>query len=227
MKGTLFGVSVGSGDPELITVKAIKTIERCSVIACPQTEGGQSVALNIAKRAMDLGGKRILPLAFLMSKDKAAVQQNHLLQAQRINEFLAIGNDVAMLTLGDISVYSTFSYVAKIVEQSGFEVKRIAGVTGFCACAAAVGEELCEWGEALHIVSARGDIKAALSLSGTKVFMKAGAGLKALCAEIAESNLSQKTVIVENCGMENERIILGGEALPDDVGYFATVIVKG
>ena len=75
--GTFYGVSVGPGDPELMTLKAVRCLERCPVIAAPQTSGGQMLALDIAKGAVDLSGKTILPLHFAMSRDPAVLRASH------------------------------------------------------------------------------------------------------------------------------------------------------
>lgn len=68
--GVLYGVSVGPGDPELMTLKAVRCLEKCPVIAAPQTAGGRMLALDIARGAVGLDGKTILPLRFAMSRDR-------------------------------------------------------------------------------------------------------------------------------------------------------------
>ncbi len=110
-QGIFYGVGVGPGDPELLTVKALRTIERCPVIAAPETRGEKTLALDIARQAVNLEGKTILPLQFLMTRDKQALDQSHRQQAQKIIAYLEQGVDVAMLNLGDVSIYSTFSYI--------------------------------------------------------------------------------------------------------------------
>ena len=81
--GTFYGVGVGPGDPELLTVKAIRTLEACPVLAAPQTASGEMTALNIAKQAANLEGKTLLPLHFTMSRDQAKQHQAHVRPPRR------------------------------------------------------------------------------------------------------------------------------------------------
>lgn len=109
--GTFYALSVGPGDPELMTVKACRCLERCPVIAAPQTKSGQMLALDIARGAVSLDGKEILPLRFTMSRDASVRQESYRAAARQIEEKLAAGLDVAMVNLGDVSVYATAFYI--------------------------------------------------------------------------------------------------------------------
>ena len=109
--GTFYGVSVGPGDPELMTLQAVRRLENCPVIAAPQTPKGGMLALDIAKGAVDLSDKTILPLRFAMSLDPAVQKAAHIEAARAVKEYLDAGQDVAMLNLGDVSVYATFGYL--------------------------------------------------------------------------------------------------------------------
>ena len=96
-KGVFYGVGVGPGDPELLTLKALRTLERCPVIAAPRTKSGETLALDIVRRAMPLEGKTILPLEFTMSRDPAVLRASRLRAAEAIAAHLAAGLDTAML----------------------------------------------------------------------------------------------------------------------------------
>ena len=74
-KGIFYGVGVGPGDPELLTLKAVRLLERCPVIAAPRTKGGGMLALEIASGAADLGGKTVIPLDFSMERDREKLEQ--------------------------------------------------------------------------------------------------------------------------------------------------------
>ena len=117
--GTFYGVSVGPGDPELMTLQAVRRLENCPVIAAPQTPKGGMLALDIAKGAVNLSGKTILPLRFAMSLDPAVQKVAHIEAARAVKEYLDAGQDVAMLNLGDVSVYATFGYLQEILEAEG------------------------------------------------------------------------------------------------------------
>ena len=98
--GTFYGVSVGPGDPELMTLQAVRRLENCPVIAAPQTPKGGMLALDIAKGAVELSGKTILPLRCAMSLDPAVQKAAHIEAARAVKEYLDAGQDVAMLNLG-------------------------------------------------------------------------------------------------------------------------------
>ena len=140
--GVLYGVSVGPGDPELMTLKAVRCLEKCPVIAAPQTAGGRMLALDIARGAVGLDGKTILPLRFAMSRDPEVLRASHEEAARAVKEYLDAGQDVAMLNLGDVSVYATFGYLQEILEAEGYKTVRIPGVPSFCAAAARLGQPL-------------------------------------------------------------------------------------
>ena len=122
MTGTFYGVSVGPGDPELLTLQAVRLLRQCPVLAAPQTASGQMLALDIARRALgsELDGKTILPLQFAMSRDAAVLRASHETAASAVRPFLDAGQDVAMLNLGDVSIYATFGYLQEILQAQGY-----------------------------------------------------------------------------------------------------------
>lgn len=226
MKGTLYGVSVGPGDPELMTLQAVRLLKHCPVIAVPQTAGGGTVALDIASQTVDLSGKEMILLPFLMVRDRQKLHESHRRLAGLLRIPLDLGRDVAMLSLGDASVYSSFSYMAELLGTEGYPIAVSAGVTSFCASAAALGVSLTRMNQPVHIIPAGTDDGQALELSGTKVLMKAGKALPQLISRLKERNQLDKAMLVQNCGLPDEKIL---KTIPADFeapGYFTTVIVK-
>ena len=122
MTGTFYGVSVGPGNPELLTLQAVRLLRQCPVLAAPQTASGQMLALDIARRALgsELDCKTILPLQFAMSRDDAVLRASHETAASAVRPFLDSGQDVAMLNLGDVSIYATFGYLQEILQAQGY-----------------------------------------------------------------------------------------------------------
>ncbi len=223
--GTLYGVSVGSGDPELMTVKAVRILESCGVIAVPRTHGENSLALSIAEHAADLSGKRKVYLDFPMCRDREALDRNYDEIAEILCGLLK-SDDVAVPTLGDISVYSTFSRIAQRVEERGFKAEICAGVTSFSAAAAVLGKPLCLGSEPLHILPyGCEDFEKLLDLRGTKVIMKTGSKSGELIALLRKKGLALRTSVIENCGLDNERIFGSLDEDTDDTGYFTLFIV--
>ena len=227
MNGILYGVSVGPGDPELLTVKAVRAINACPVIATPQTAGEKTLALDIAAGAADLSGKEILALPFLMTRDHEKLRQNHRQNAGAIAAHLAAGRDVAMLNLGDVSVYSSFSYLMELLKADGFEVRMIPGVPSFCAVAAALHVSLTTMHKPVHIFPASsGPTNEALQLPGTKILMKTGKSMPEVRAAIEQAGLSGSAMLVQNCGLPNEQICHTIADASDDISYFTTIIIK-
>ena len=226
-KGICYGVGVGPGDPELITLKAVRVLTRCPVIAAPQTKSGEMLALDIVRGAVDLAGKTILPLTFTMSQDKAVLQASHEAAADAVQAHLDRGEDVAMPNLGDVSIYATWGYVMEVLNRRGYETVMIPGVPSFCAAAARLNATLVSWGSPLHIIPVgKGPVAPLVEQPGGKVLMKAGRGLSEIAQALGRTGQLDRAALVEDCGLPTERVWTDWDRLPQDVGYFATVIVK-
>lgn len=223
VSGILFGVSVGAGDPELMTLGAVRTIERCRVIAVPRTKGDSSLALSIAEQAADMSGKEILCFDFPMTRDRNEWKQSHIKAADIICERLADNEDTAMLCLGDISVYSTFSYIADIAEQRGYECVWKAGVTSFCAAASACGIPLVSGNEPLIVIPAAAEnFEELMAQSGTKVIMKP----RVITDRLRSALSGRSFYAVSDCGLPDERIYTDIDDVPEKGSYFTVFIVK-
>ena len=226
-KGTLYGVSIGPGDPELITVKAMNIISKCKYIATPHTGTGDSLALSIVSQATDLSQKEILLLEFPMTKDKDILAESHKNAAESIAKVLDEGEDVAMLNLGDVTIFSTFAYTMDQLLEKDYDVEVIPGVTSFCASASKLRIGLTTMNDPLHIIPATGiDLKEALQMPGSKVLMKIGRSMPKLIETLKELNLEDNVYAVENCGLENEKIYNSLDEFDENMGYFTIVVVK-
>ena len=238
-RGSFYGIGVGPGDPELITVKALKIIKSCPVIDAPRTGNGDMVALDIVWRTGILSesaeiaeefDKKILAMDFTMDKDPAKRKENYRKNAEAAARYLDNGQDVAMVTLGDVSLYSTVHYIADELISRGYEIIMVPGVPSFSAAAASLAIPLAEMDAPVHIIpSVRNNSDDYLDLPGTKVLMKAGRHLHRTLDELDRRGLLDVTSLAVNCGMDDEILIkkLGDdEPLPDKTGYFTTVIVR-
>ena len=220
---TLFGVSVGAGDPGNMTLNALAAIDRCRVIAVPET-GGRSAALGIAEGAADLSGKEIIRLALPMTRDPAALSEAHRAAAERLCRVLE-KEDAAMVCLGDVSLYSTFSYIAALVRERGHAVRYIPGVCSPCAAADAVGVPLASGSEPLMILPYGAENFAELmDIPCRKVIIKCGSHGAELKRMLRENGTLDRAYAVENCGMAGEKIFRG-EDIPDETGYFTVCIL--
>lgn len=226
MKGILYGVGVGPGDPELMTAKAIRLLRECDAVAAPKSADGRQTALDIASPYIGQD-KTILLFDMPMTHDRQARNASHDAAADALCALLDEGKTVVFLTLGDPTIYSTYWYVHKRVAARGYAAELVPGVPSFCAAAAAMGRALCEDGEMLHIIPAsHGREREGLALPGSKVLMKAGRGVLRVRDELRESGQLEQAALVERCGMEGERVICDLDELDEPSGYFSIILVK-
>ena len=223
-QGVFYAVSVGPGDPELLTRQACRVLEVCNVIAAPRTKAGRMLALDIAGGAVDMRGKTILPLDFTMAHDAAVREESYRTAAGAIEAELTTGRDVAMVNLGDVSVYATAYYILERVRSDGFEVVMCPGVTSFCAVAARLGRSLTRMEEPLHILPGSMDMDSALTLEGTKVLMKSGRAIREAAAALERHGLLANAGMVADCGLETEQVYTDLRQLPEEISYFATIV---
>ena len=228
MSGVLYGVGIGPGDPELITIKAVRVIGQCPVIAVPKSGVGERMALNIAMQAVpSLADKPVVELDMPMTRDAALLRLSHIKAADTIIDFLKTGQDVAFLTLGDPSVYSTYLYVHNIVRGKGYKTEIVPGVPSFCAVSARLGDGLVETSQPLHILpGSYGDLGDNLQLDGTKVLMKCGKSFAQVRQKISEIGPDYNVKMIENCGLETERIYESLADADDQSGYFSVIVIK-
>lgn len=225
--GTFYGVGVGPGDPELLTRKAIRLLRSCPVLAAPRTASGEMLALDIARQAVDLTGKTILPLDFTMERDRPIRRSAHETAAAQLEPYLHAGQDVALLNLGDVSIYATFGYLQSILQDRGYPTVMIPGIPSFCAVAARLNSGLTEMNQPLHIVPAgSGSLDGTLALPGTKILMKSGSHLSQVVETLRRTGQLHKAAMVQNCGLPGEQVYVTLEDLPKTTGYFATIVVK-
>ena len=222
MRGSLFCIGTGPGDPELLTLKAARLIRESDLIAVPDTD---SVALKIASGAVpEIAGKQVLTLSMPMVRDRKALDAAHRKAASELELALDQGKNIVYLTLGDPSVYCSFTYLARLLKSDGYPFQYVSGVTSFSAAAARLGIPLSEGNESLHILPASCQPETADELRGTCVIMKSGQKLGAVKASLLKSG--RKIQGVTNCGMEDERVYRSAEEIPDNAGYFTLLITK-
>jgi precorrin-2/cobalt-factor-2 C20-methyltransferase len=223
--GTLTGVGVGPGDPELMTLKAVRILQEADVVFVPDPAKSEKTAFQIAQQY--LTGKTLRFVTTPMLRDRTLVEQAYTDCAQEICQLLDEGKQVAYITLGDPAIYSTYFYIHEKVAALGYPTQIVPGVPSFCAAAARLNISLCQGKEQLLIVPASHGNDDALSVQANKVFMKSGKSVLALQEALRKRGELEGASLVENCGLPGERILSHFGDLTEPSGYFSLVISKG
>lgn len=239
MKGRFYVIGVGPGDPELMTLKAIRLLERCPVWLAPKaSKEGKSTALTIVERLVPARGKEILTQYFPMKKVRmgrtpaADVEAAWQEAAGAVLKALAAGRDVAFPTLGDPAIYSTGFYVCDTLFRLDprVRVEIVAGVSAIGASAAAAGTPLCQGDDRMVVVPAtfeNGELAEVLEKFDTVVLMKVHRVMDRIVPLLAELNLLDRAVLVERTSQEGQRIRRNlQEIVNEEHHYFSTIIVR-
>ncbi|OUN07328.1 precorrin-2 C(20)-methyltransferase [Flavonifractor sp. An92] len=220
-RGILYGVGVGPGDPELLTLKAARILREADVIAMPDKGSGEGTAEAIA--GAYLAGKERLSCPTPMTRDRKVLEECYAKSADALCALLDAGKTVAFITLGDPTVYSTYIYIHRLVVERGYEAELIPGVPSFCAAAARLGVSLCQGEEKLLIVPASHNVEGWVDLPTNQIYMKAGRKLGELQALLARHGRLEDAMAVSNCGMANEEVWPHFRDMAGDEGYFTVV----
>ena len=227
-KGKLIGIGVGPGDTELLTLKAAKVLKTVPVVFSPtSSKEKESIALSIVKPILEerKDYKRLMLVEpiFPMIEDKEELEKIWTSASEMIAQYLDSGRDVAFITLGDPSIFSTYSYVQrKLIDR--YEIETIPGITSFTACGAARNKALIEQNKVLTIVPKIDDrLEQILEYSDSIVLMKASRNTSELESVIEEKNRPKEIYSVQNCTRENEKII---EGFSNEKPYLTTTIIQ-
>jgi precorrin-2/cobalt-factor-2 C20-methyltransferase len=229
--GVLYGVGVGPGDPELITVKAIRILERVGkIFAASSTKNDYSLAQQIVQS--NLNNVEFEHMAFPMTRDETILRDSWERNAAKVLEVLKSGQDAAFVTLGDPLTYSTFSYVLRTVKEAAPETRivTVPGITSYQAAAALANTPLAEGQESLHVISGveGGDkLRTIIEASENIVMLKTYRNFEDIYAALDELNLLESAVYIGRCGLD-------GQILVDDIRtikgkntpYLSLVIIK-
>ena len=228
--GTFYGIGVGPGDPELLTVKAINAIKNADVIVAPKTEKKEgSVALSIARSHIK-STTEIIYQVFPMVKDFSDSPSVFDENKAEIVSYLRRGLNVAFLTIGDPMFYSTYIYVFRLLKAEGMNVVTIPGVPAFLAIASQLGRPLAFGNEIISIIPAtapRGAIEAALSSCDAAVLMKVYKNFDEIIDALEGNGKLEEAILVSRCGLEDEKIIEDLAAHRGErLNYLSTIITK-
>lgn len=231
--GRLYGIGVGPGDPELLTLKALRIIQKVPVICVPLSDtSDESYVFNIVKDFLPSEQRQeILEFAF-PSDDAAEAAEVWEAAAEAIVKRLAQGCDVAFITEGDPVVYSSFSYVLDRVHQRQPEtpVEIIPGVSSVMAAAARAGISLVTEGQRLAILPAVygiDDLRHAITHYDTIVLMEANRSLLRALANLENLGLLGKAIYVRRATTPEEQVVRDIQQLSEeDLDYFSLLIIS-
>lgn len=235
--GTLYGVGVGPGDPELLTLRAHRILGSVAAVFGPKSkQEGESIAVSIARPS--IGEKAVIhEMLFPMTSDEKVLLPFWKKAASQVLVHLRKGEDVAFVTLGDPSIYSTFCYLVRAVhaEEADVTVEYVPGVTSFSAAAARLGRGLVEGQQPLAIIpsttsweSLPKEVRETFSL----VLMKAGRGLIDIQENLRAGNRLAGAALASRVGLSGEKLIddisLGGfDPSKKDGEYLTLLLVPG
>lgn len=228
--GCLYGVGVGPGDPELLTLKAARVIADAPVVFAPQADGSaDSLALSVARRHIDESRQRIIYASFVMGGASDGVWTD---AAERIARHLLDGDDVAFLTQGDPLLYGSFMYVMQKVQAAHphIPIEVVPGVTSITAAAAAAKLPLVSHGERLAVLPALygiDDLRAVLAAYDTVVLMKVNRRALTAVAALENEGALSRRAFVRRATTPRELIAFSlRELSPQDVDYFSMLILS-
>jgi precorrin-2/cobalt-factor-2 C20-methyltransferase len=227
MSGTLYGLGVGPGDPGLITLKALRVLERVPVIAYPAPETGDSLARTIAAPHIPEGRDEIV-IRTPMVPGKFPAHDVYDRYAEEISGHLAAGRDVAVLCEGDPFLYGSFMYLfSRLADDHAMQV--VPGVSSLGACAAAAGVPLVSRNQVLTVVPGPLDeveLEARIKASPAVAIMKVGRHLDKIRRVLGRLNLMNNAHYVERATMDEQRVMPLAELNGKGAPYFSMVLVR-
>ncbi|MDJ0993619.1 MAG: precorrin-2 C(20)-methyltransferase [Dinoroseobacter sp.] len=225
MSGTLYGVGLGPGDPELMTLKADRLIRSAQVVAYPALVQGDSFARAIAAATIPETAREIR-IEVPMTPARAPAQIAYDAAAADIAETLEAGQDVVCLCEGDPFFYGSFMYLhARLADR--FDVQVVPGVTSMTACAARAARPLVARNEVLTVIPGplpEDELATRLAEADTAVIMKVGRHLAKIRTVIDKAGLSETARYLERATLPAERALPLAEA-PDPAPYFSMILV--
>ncbi|HCL4437704.1 TPA: cobalt-factor II C(20)-methyltransferase [Clostridium botulinum] len=217
--GTLYGIGVGPGNEELLTIKAVKILERCDVVIAPTArEQGESIALNTAKNFINSKAEIYLKY-FPMKKEKEAeIYENYRFMEKLLSE----GKNVVFLTIGDPFVYSTYIYLLEYMKNHNLNIETVPGITSFCAAASLAEQTLVIGHEPLLILP--GNRLDSIKDEKYLVIMKYYKNVEQVLDKLEEKGF--KYVCVKRAYREGQEILRTREEILNSKDYMSIIIAN-
>ena len=226
MNGVLYGVGVGPGDPELITLKSLRLIKSTEVIAYPKLKGSKSFARNIIEEFIDLP-KVEIAIEIPMTVNRLPAQRAYNAAAQEISTHLNMGNNVVFLCEGDPFFYGSFMYLHSRLYKK-YLVEIIPGVSSMTACAAMAKKPLAARNEVLTVLPgplSKKELERRLADNNSSAIMKVGRHIKKIKSVIDRLGLINSSLYIERASLKEQKVLKLIDA-PEVAPYFSMVLVN-
>ena len=230
--GTLYGLGVGPGDPELITVKAFRKLQECPVIAYPKKlKGSKSYAHRIVEMYIQPSEKEMLGLVFPMTKDEETLRIEWAKSVETIYTYLAKGQDVAFVTEGDPMLFSTFIHLMKLMKETHADVpiETVAGISSFNGSANRLGIPLADGDDHVAMIPATEnmeDMRRVLETHDAVVFIKVAKVLNEMLDLLEEMDLLYGVHVVTKVTSDEEVIWNVDELRGVELNYLSCMVVR-
>lgn len=225
MNGTLYGVGLGPGDPELMTLRAARLIEAADVIAYPTLAGGDSFARAIAADLIREDADEIV-MDVPMTVERGPAQAAYDRGAAQIAERLEAGQNVVVLCEGDPFFYGSFMYIfARLADR--FDTQIVPGVTSITACAARAGRPLVARNERLTVLPGplpEDELRARIEGADSVAIMKVGRHLPKIRSVIEALGLADRATYIERASLPEEVVVPLSQA-PQKAPYFSMILL--
>ena len=226
MSGTLYGIGVGPGDPELLTLKAYRLLRAVPVLAYPAPERGPSLARAIAAPHLN-GARTEIAIRMPMVSARFPAREVYDRAAEELGGHLEAGRDVAVLCEGDPFFYGSFMFLfGRMAER--FCVDVVPGVSSLTACAAVLGAPLAARNDVLAVVPAplpESELRDRLSRIDAAAIIKLGRHFGKVRTLLTELGFADRARYIEHATMETQKVLPLEDVDPDKVPYFSTVLV--
>ena len=226
MNGVLYGVGVGPGDPELITLKSLRLIKSTEVIAYPKLKGSKSFARNIIEEFIDLP-KVEIAIEIPMTVNRLPAQRAYNAAAQEISTHLNMGKNVVFLCEGDPFFYGSFMYLHSRLYKK-YLVEIIPGVSSMTACAAMAKKPLAARNEVLTVLPgplSKKELERRLADNNSSAIMKVGRHIKKIKSVIDRLGLMDSSLYIERASLKEQKVLKLIDA-PEVAPYFSMILVS-
>ncbi|MPZ15776.1 MAG: precorrin-2 C(20)-methyltransferase [Chloroflexi bacterium] len=231
--GTLYGIGVGPGDPELLTLKGLRLLRSVPVIFTPVARpGARSYAREVVDQFLEPGRQEVVELCFAMRDDTAGMSRQWRTNADTILGCLQDGRDAAFLTEGDPMLYSTFVHITWALRerQPDVAVQVVPGISSIQAAAAVTEIPLADRDERMAVIPASYEgveLRSTLEAFDTVVLLKVASAKDRVLDTIEELGLTDRAVLVERCGRPEQTIIRDVRSLRGRrLDYFSLIIIR-